>query len=151
MVARLQALSAESRATFWRSLQTLNATRVVIALVLLVYLSFDSRGLRAADESPSLPICLAYLGLAIAFALMAVYWRRRFLLQLLSQIACDLAIISLLYLAGGGVRSGLAILYLFPLAGLAILSPLVLALFCTALVALFMLCLLYTSPSPRDS
>jgi two-component system sensor histidine kinase PilS (NtrC family) len=139
VVARLQALSAESRATFWRSLQTLNATRVVIALVLLVYLSFDSRGLRAAGEYPYLPICLAYLGLAIAFALTAVYWRRRFLLQLLSQIACDLAIISLLYLAGGGVRSGLAILYLFPLAGLAILSPLVLALFCTALVALFML------------
>lgn len=139
MVARLQALSAESRATFWRSLQTLNATRVVIALVLLVYLSFDSRGLRVAGEYPYLPICLAYLGLALAFALMAVYWRRRFLLQLLSQIACDLAVISLLYLAGGGVRSGLAILYLFPLAGSAILSPLVLALFCTALVALFML------------
>jgi len=139
VVARLQALSAESRATFWRSLQTLNATRVVIALVLLVYLSFDSRGLRAADDYPYLPICLAYLGLAIAFALMALYWRRRFLVQLLSQIACDLAIISLLYLAGGGVRSGLAILYLFPLAGLAILAPLLLALFCTALVSLFML------------
>ena len=42
MIARLQALSAGSRATFWRSLQTLNATRVVIALVLLVYLSFDN-------------------------------------------------------------------------------------------------------------
>lgn len=139
MVARLQALSAESRATFWRSLQTLNATRVVIALVLLVYLSFDSRGLRAAGEYPYLPICLAYLGLAVAFALTALYWRRHFLLQLLSQIACDLAVISLLYIAGGGVRSGLAILYLFPLAGSAILSPLVLALFCTALVALFML------------
>jgi two-component system sensor histidine kinase PilS (NtrC family) len=139
LVARLQALSAESRATFWRSLQTLNATRVVIALVLLVYLSFDVRGPRAAGQYPYLPLCLAYLGLAIAFALMAVYWQRRFLLQLLPQIACDLAVISLLYLAGGGVRSGLAILYLFPLAGSAILSPLVMALFCTALVALFML------------
>ncbi|HEX8403366.1 MAG TPA: ATP-binding protein [Duganella sp.] len=139
MVARLQALSAESRATFWRSLQTLGATRVVIALVLLVYLSFDSRGLRVAGQYPYLPICLFYMGLALAFALMAVYWRRHFLLQLLSQIACDLAVISLLYTAAGGVRGGLAILYLFPLAGSAILAPLVLALFCTALVALFML------------
>ena len=139
MRARLQALSAESRATFWRSLQTLNATRVVIALVLLVYLSFDSRGLRASGEFLYLQICLVYLGLSIAFALSAAWLQRRFLLQLLSQIACDLAIISLLYLAGGGVRSGLAILYLFPLAGLAILAPLLLALFCTSLVTLFML------------
>jgi two-component system sensor histidine kinase PilS (NtrC family) len=37
------------------------------------------------------------------------------------------------------MRSGLAILYLFPLAGLAILAPLMLALFCASLVALFML------------
>jgi two-component system sensor histidine kinase PilS (NtrC family) len=139
VIARLQALSAESRATFWRSLQTLNATRVVIALVLLVYLSFDNRGLRASGQYYYLQICLVYLGLSIVFALSAVYMQRRFLLQLLSQIACDLAIISLLYLAGGGVRSGLAILYLFPLAGLAILAPLLLALFCTSLVSLFML------------
>jgi two-component system sensor histidine kinase PilS (NtrC family) len=137
--ARLQALTAESRATFWRSLQTLNGTRVVIALVLLVYLSFDNRGLRASGQYLYLQICLIYLGLSIAFALSAAYLQRRFLLQLLFQIACDLAIISLLYLAGGGVRSGLAILYLFPLAGLAILAPLLLALFCTSLVTLFML------------
>nr|WP_218106135.1 ATP-binding protein [Duganella sp. SG902] len=135
----MQALSAEARATFWRSLQTLNATRVVIALVLLVYLSFDNRGLRASGQYLYLQICLLYLGLAIGFALSAVYVQRRFVLQLLSQIACDLAIISLLYLAGGGMRSGLAILYLFPLAGLAILAPLVVSLFCASLVSLFLL------------
>nr|WP_202413776.1 ATP-binding protein [Duganella sp. CY15W] len=135
----MQALSAESRATFWRSLQTLNATRVVIALVLLVYLSFDSRGLRASGQYLYLQICLMYLGLAIGFALSAVYLQRRFVLQLLPQIAIDLVFISLLYLAGGGMRSGLAILYLFPLAGLAILAPLMLSLFCASLVALFIL------------
>ena len=140
MVQRLQALSAESRATFWRSLQTLNATRVVIALVLLVYLSFDSSGLlRATGTFVYAQICVAYLLLAIAFALMTVFLRRRFLAQLLSQIACDLAVISLLYAASGGSRSGLAILYLFPLAGAAILAPLLLALFCASLVTLFLL------------
>jgi len=133
------ALPFDTRATFWRSLQTLNATRVVIALVLLVYLSFDSHGLRAAGQHLYLQICLLYLGLAIAFALSAVYLRRRFVLQLLSQIACDLGVISLLYLAGGGLRSGLAILYLFPLAGLAILAPLLIALFSASLVALFLI------------
>jgi len=131
--------SHPTRATFWRSLQTLNATRIVIAVVLLVYLSFDGRGLRSSGHYLYLWICLAYLVLAIGFALTAVYLQRRFLAQVLTQIACDLVIISLLYVDGGGLRSGLAILYLFPLAGTAILAPLVLALFCTALVALFML------------
>ncbi|TFW19649.1 sensor histidine kinase [Duganella callida] len=139
MIARLQALTAESRATFWRSLQTLNVTRVVIALVLLVYLSFDGHGMRASGQYLFLQICLLYLGLAVIFMLSAVFVRRRFVLQLLSQIACDLVIISLIYLAAGGMRSGLAILYLFPLAGLAILAPLVVALFCASLVTLFLL------------
>ncbi|KQQ47346.1 PAS domain-containing sensor histidine kinase [Duganella sp. Leaf126] len=144
-MARLLAAAAApgdptpARATFWRSLQTLNATRIVIALVLLLYLRFDGGGLRVAGHHLYLWTCLTYLALAIAFALTAVYGQRRFLVQLLVQIACDLAIISLLYADGGGLRSGLAILYLFPLAGAAILAPLVLALFCTALVALFML------------
>jgi two-component system sensor histidine kinase PilS (NtrC family) len=139
VVQRLQNLSAESRETFWRSLQTLNATRVVIALVLLVYLSFDGNGLRASGSFVYAQACVAYLLLAIAFALMTVFQRRRFLLQLLFQIACDLGVISLLYVAGGGGRSGLAILYLFPLAGAAILAPLLLALFCASLVTLFLL------------
>jgi two-component system sensor histidine kinase PilS (NtrC family) len=139
VVQRLLALSAESRETFWRSLQTLNATRVVIALVLLVYLSFDSSGLRASGSFIYAQACVAYLVLAIAFALMTVFLRKRFLLQLLSQIACDLGVISLLYVASGGARSGLAILYLFPLAGAAILAPLLLALFCASLVTLFLL------------
>ena len=139
MTARLQALTAASRDTFWRSLQTLNATRVVIALVLLAYLSVDTRGLRGAGTLMYAQVCAAYLLLALGFAVITSKVRRRFLAQLLLQIACDLALISLLYVGAGGARSGLAILYLFPLAGLAILAPLLLALFSASLVALFML------------
>jgi two-component system sensor histidine kinase PilS (NtrC family) len=135
---RLPALTAESRDTFWRSLQALNVTRVVIAAVLLAYLSFDGHGLRGSGLAAYAQLCLAYVLLSIGFALLTVYARRRFLLQLLVQIACDLTVISLLYLAAGGLRSGLAILYLFPLAGMAILAPLTLALFSASLVALFM-------------
>ena len=36
MFARLHSLSAASRDTFWRSLQALGATRIVIAIVLIV-------------------------------------------------------------------------------------------------------------------
>jgi two-component system sensor histidine kinase PilS (NtrC family) len=137
-MTRWQALSVESRDTFWRSLQTLNATRVVIAMVLLLYLSFDSRGLRAGQHLYA-ETCIAYLLAALAFGALTIYWRRRFLIQLGSQIAFDIGVISLLYVSGGGVRSGLAILYLFPLAGAAILAPLVLALFSASLVTLFLI------------
>jgi two-component system sensor histidine kinase PilS (NtrC family) len=137
-MARWQALSVQSRDTFWRSLQTLNATRIVIAMVLLLYLSFDSRGVRASQHLYA-ETCIAYLVAALAFGVLTIYWRRRFLLQLGTQIALDIGVISLLYISGGGVRSGLAILYLFPLAGAAILAPLVLALFSASLVTLFMI------------
>ena len=37
-------LSTQARDTFWRSLQALTVTRIVIALVLLLYLAFDVQG-----------------------------------------------------------------------------------------------------------
>jgi two-component system sensor histidine kinase PilS (NtrC family) len=138
-MARWQSLSADSQETFWRSLQTLNATRVVIALVLLIYLSFDDKGVRAAGQFVYSETCLVYLAMAVIFALLPLNWRSRFLLQLTSQVAIDIIVISLLYLAAGGARSGLAILYLFPLAGAAILAPLVLSLLSASIVALFLI------------
>jgi two-component system sensor histidine kinase PilS (NtrC family) len=138
-MARWQALSVESRETFWRSLQTLNATRIVIALVLLLYLSFDNKGLRPGVHRLYAETCIAYLVAALVFGMLTVYWRRRFLLQLGAQIALDIGAISLLYISAGGARSGLAILYLFPLAGAAILAPLLLALFSASLVTLFLI------------
>ncbi len=138
-MARWQALSAESRETFWRSLQTLNATRIVIALVLLLYLSFDSKGAQSGFLQLYAETCIAYLVAALLFGMLTVYWRRRFLLQLGAQIALDICAISLLYVSAGGARSGLAILYLFPLAGAAILAPLTLALFSASLVTLFLI------------
>ncbi|MCG2583417.1 PAS domain-containing sensor histidine kinase [Massilia sp. TS11] len=138
-MARWQTLSAESRETFWRSLQTMNATRVVIALVLLIYLSFDNRGIRATGQYVYGETCFVYLLAGIGLAMLTVYWRQRFLLQLSLQVAVDLFMISALYLASDGNRTALAILYLFPLAGAAILAPLLLALFSASLSTLFLL------------
>lgn len=129
-----------SRAAFWRSLQTFAVTRVVIAIVLLVYVSFNGRkAFLEADRLFDLATCLVYLLLASGFFALVLHWRRRFLLQLLSQILVDIGVISLLYLSAGGAKSGLAILYLFPLAGCAILAPLVWALFFASLVSLILL------------
>ncbi|MES2151342.1 MAG: ATP-binding protein [Pseudomonadota bacterium] len=138
-MTRWHALTIESRDTFWRSLRTLNATRVVIALVLLVYLSFDTKSGRATGQPAYAEACIAYLVLATLFGLLTIYWRRRFLFQLGAQIAVDVTVISMLYVSAGGARSGLVILYLFPLAGAAILAPLLLALLAAAMVTLFLL------------
>jgi len=135
--ARLASLSAESRATFWRSLQTLNATRAVIAVVLLAYLSLGATG--NSNTALRVELCVVYLVAALGFVLAASYWRRRFMLQLVAQLACDVGVISMLYLLDGGMRSGLAILYLFPLAGCAILAPLLVALFFASSAALVLL------------
>ncbi len=134
-----QISQVESRETFWRSLQTLSVTRVLIAIVLLLYLSFNNREFWAVGQFIYGEICIIYLLLAIIFALLGGYYRRQFLLQLLSQIAADICVISMLYVVAGGAKSGLAILYLLPLAGSAILAPLIVALFFVSIVTLFLL------------
>ncbi|HAV35858.1 MAG TPA: two-component sensor histidine kinase, partial [Massilia sp.] len=139
MKIRWPALSTQSRATFWRSLQALNVTRIVIGVVLLLYLAFDVRDGRATTDPAYARTCIAYFAAAVLFGLLTTFWKRRFPLQLACQIATDLATISLLYLAAGGLRSGLGILYLFPLAGAAILAPLVLALFAASIASIFIL------------
>jgi len=127
-----------ARATLWRSLQTFTVTRIVIALVLLVYLGIDLESGQLRPDPVNTETCVFYVLAAALFAL-AARWQRRFLIQLGVQVAVDLLVISLLYLAAGGMRSGLGILYLFPLAGAAILAPLVLALFSAAVATLFLL------------
>jgi len=131
-------LSAGARVTLWRSLQTFTVTRIVIALVLLVYLGVDLEAGALRPDPVHTETCVFYVVAAALFAL-AARWQRRFLIQLGVQIGVDLAVISLLYIATGGMRSGLAILYLFPLAGAAILAPLLLALFSAAVATLFLL------------
>lgn len=140
MKARAQVLPSSPRDTFWRTLQTFAITRVAIALVLLVYLSINTRqGFWVNQSFLFSETCAAYLLLALGFSWMSAYFKRRFLVQAVSQIAVDLVVISLLYVAAGGVRSGLGILFLFPLAGSAILAPLLLALFFVSVATLVML------------
>ncbi|WP_293779432.1 ATP-binding protein [uncultured Oxalicibacterium sp.] len=132
------AISHDVRNTFWRTLQTFAFTRTLIVAALLGY--FGWVGARAARSGEYFwIICVGYMLLALAFVLFASYCRRRFLLQVTVQILVDLAVISLLYLSVGGLKSGLAILYLFPLAGGAILAPLVLALFFVSIATFVML------------
>jgi two-component system sensor histidine kinase PilS (NtrC family) len=119
--------------TFGRSLQTLNVSRVVVAVILLLYLNLKSaHPLWAPGQLLFRETCVAYLVLAIAFVLLKIYWPRRFMLQLAVQTAVDISVISVLYMGTSGSQNGLAILYLFPLAGAGVLAPLVWALFFTS-------------------
>lgn len=129
-----------NRETFWRTLQTFCATRVVITLVLLVYFGINAfRESQASNGYAEWQTCLLYLVLAFGFGSLSTYVQRRFMLQLLVQLVVDISVISILYVAAGGARSGLAILFLFPLSGAAVLAPLVLALFFVSIVTLILL------------
>jgi len=126
--------------TFWKTLLTFNVTRILIAIVLFIYLVFSlNRDGSTASDVAYWQICLVYLVLAVGFVIPVLYYRRHFLFQLWLQLVIDLLVISGLYVIAGGIKSGLAILYLFPLAGSAILVPRVAALFMVSMTALFLL------------
>ncbi|MFZ6798762.1 two-component system sensor histidine kinase NtrB [Undibacterium sp. Di24W] len=131
---------ASVSATLWRSLQTLNASRVLMALVLLMLLNFKSLQDSWSFDVSSLRILGgSYLFIAVLFVVLKVRWPVHFFFHLVAQIAIDLIVISTLYVGTGGSKSGLVILYLFPLAGAGILAPMLLALFFVSAVSLFML------------
>jgi len=126
--------------TVWRTLQTFCATRVVISLMLLAYLSVGTdQRFWISEKFLYREACGLYVLQALMFFVLSLYEKRRFRLQLNTGIAIDIFLISILYLASGGAKSGLAILYLFPLAGGAILAPLTMALFFSSVVAVILL------------
>lgn len=131
---------AGTRETFWKTLQTFCVTRVAIAFIVLTYVAFSAmREVGSVGSAANWQGGILYLVASLLFALLSFYAQRRFMLQLLVQVALDIAAISFLYIVAGGVRSGLAILYLFPLAGCAILTPLIPALFFVSVVTLILL------------
>jgi two-component system, NtrC family, sensor histidine kinase PilS len=129
-----------TKATLWKTLQTFNATRVLIALVLLFYFTVNSKkGFWTEASFHYREVCALYLICVALFAGVALYYKRRLLLQIIFQVAIDIGFVSILYISAGGMKSGLAILYLFPLAGGAILVPLLAALFMVSLATLVLL------------
>ncbi len=126
--------------TFWRTLQTFNATRIVVALVLLAYLNMhDLKDSWSVGFLSYQQTCSAYLALAVIFIVLTTYYRRYYQLQIVVQIVVDIIAISILYLGTGGAKVGFGMLYLLPLAGGAILAPLSWALFFVAVTTLVLL------------
>lgn len=126
--------------TFWRTLQTFNVTRIVVAMVMLAYVSSQSKGeIWFSQFFTGAETCGAYLLCAVLFTLVTAYHRRHYMVQIVLPISVDLIAVSILYIGAGGAKSGLAILYLFPLAGAAILAPLLVALFFVSIATMVLL------------
>ena len=130
----------DSREAPWRTLEYFASTRVIVASALVLA---SAAGVRPVS-SPGGPqwtvvTALIYFSLAAVFAGLALYVHRRFLAQVIGQLALDLVAIGVLVVTGGGVASGWVILFLLPLAGASLLLPSMLVFFICALAVLTIL------------
>ncbi len=108
----------------WRVLGILNLYRVLVPLVLLgLYWLGGSRGLPI--ESPQLFQAVALAYLCFGFASVVLVRRRVASAHTLTivQATIDIACLILLLHAAGGIASGLGLLLLLPVGGLAFLLP----------------------------
>ncbi|HVL54895.1 MAG TPA: ATP-binding protein [Burkholderiaceae bacterium] len=128
--------------SYWTSLRYLALSRLLIALTLLGYLPLTGIG-----SAPELPlqeqlfqrVALAYVIVSVLFLAVSRLAGRGFAVQLAAQIVADIVALTLLTHAAGGVRSGLAVLLIAPVAGAAVLSTLTTSLFFASLATLLLL------------
>lgn len=125
----------------WGTLSALALARVVVtAFVLVSALIFavplGTGGLQAAQILSGL---WSYFAVSILVALAAVYVRRRFLGQLIVQLAVDLFMATVLVALGGGMRSEFVVFYLVPIAGASLMLPTSAAFFTASIAVLALL------------
>ncbi len=124
----------------WRVLALLNLYRVLVPLVLLsLYSLGGSRGIVLQDPRIFFVALLAYAVFGIVGILMV---RRRMFasgVQTILQAGADVAVLTLILHASGGISGGLGLLLLVPIGGLSFLLNTRSALFLAALAALAVL------------
>jgi two-component system sensor histidine kinase PilS (NtrC family) len=115
--------------SYWVSLRYFSLSRlVVVSLLLLTLLLSGGIGeFRATGPEVFQRTVITYGIFGLMFSYLAITRQERFYLQLVGQLILDLTAITFLMHASGGVRGGIAVLYLLPIAGAAIMSPLLLA------------------------
>lgn len=128
----------------WRTLAYFALARVLVASALVLSVAafgapLAARGAVELDGPKVLAGSLVYFALAAGLAMAAFFVRRRFMLQVAAQLAVDLAVISSMLVLGGGLRSGVMILYLLPLAGASLLLPTAAAFFVCSIAVIVLL------------
>jgi two-component system, NtrC family, sensor histidine kinase PilS len=124
----------------WRVLGILNLYRVLVPITLLgLYSLGGARGLPV--ESPRLFFAVAIFYLCFGFASVVVVRKRLATAQIQTVVQATIDITSLILLlhACGGIASGLGLLLLVPVGGLAFLMPPRSALFLAAVTAIAVL------------
>jgi len=127
---------------YWRSLAYFALSRIVVAAVLVAYVPVlrGTGGLQEGfDVQRFLPVAVGYLLVSVVLVFVSRPGRLRFRTLAVTQVAIDVAALSLLIHTAGGLRSGLAILLILPNAGAAILLGARLALFFAAASTLLLL------------
>jgi len=124
----------------WRTLEYLALIRVLIVSTLVLVVAAFGPPLGDGAGAPRLlAVGLVYFLFAASLAILALFARSNFALQLGGQLAIDLIMVSLLLAMSGGVRGGMMIFYLLPLAGAALLLPTIAAFFVCSLAVLVLL------------
>ena len=141
---RAEALLARlpiARAPSWRTLEYLALIRVLIVSTLVLVLAAfgPPLGGGGAGAPRLLAVGLVYFLFAATLAILTLFMRSNFALQLGGQLVVDLIMISTLLVLGGGVRGGMMIFYLLPLAGAALLLRTIAAFFICSLAVLVLL------------
>ena len=123
----------------WRTLQYLALTRLTIAIGLLLAVAALGGAISAWGKPAYVAAATVYVLGAASLAVASMYLRRRVMAQVTAQIAFDLVLISALMIISGGLRSGLVVLYLLPLAGASLLLPTVPVFFVCSLAVITIL------------
>ena len=123
----------------WRILQYLGLARLIISIGLLLAIAALGPSIRGGSAPAYLASAVVYFAGAAALAIGSMYLRRRVFVHVAAQIAFDLVLISALMIASGGLRSGLVVLYLLPLAGASLLLPTVAVFFVCAVAVITIL------------
>lgn len=125
----------------WRSLRYFSYYRLVIAGVFLGTIAFSQGHLTVGAQDPRLFlwVCVAYLAAAMTLLGLLEWWRHAFNLQLSVQVISDIAFLTLLLFASGGVKSGLAMMLLVVLVGAGLVGQGRMVLFYAALATLSLL------------
>jgi two-component system sensor histidine kinase PilS (NtrC family) len=137
--ARIADREEEPAAPQWRTLQYLALARLTIAIGLILAVAALGSTVRGWSTPAYIAAVGAYFVGATALAAAPMYLRRRAVAHVAAQIAFDLLLISALMIASGGLRSGLVVLYLLPLAGASLLLPTVPVFFVCSLAVITIL------------
>jgi two-component system sensor histidine kinase PilS (NtrC family) len=114
---------ADAGASPWGVLQYLALTRLVIAIALLLSIAAFGATIKGWSSPEYLIAAAIYFVGAAALAIGSLYLHRGSVAQTTAQITFDLVLISALMVVSGGLRSGLVVLYLLPVAGASLLLP----------------------------